>query len=551
MANELAYYIRLSEADEETGKIKDESESISNQRTLILKYITEHPEFDGWTIHEFADDGFSGTNGDRPNFQRMLDRIHAGSIQCVIVKDLSRFARNYIIVGEYLEQIFPMHGVRFIAINDGYDSKTSNSAADSMNVVLKSVLNAYYSKELSHKIRATINLKMQKQEYHGIPPFGYVYNEEKTHFVVDPDAAKIVRLMFDLALQGNSGVQIANFLNNHGIPTIGEYNQLQNKQLKTNIPLHEAPRWDSTKVVLLLRNPVYKGTLMLHKTTVIIPASRKTRKTEANEQYVYDNAHEAIVTAQEFDRVQELFPRQKRNAQRNIADYPLKNVVYCGLCKRTMLRYRVAKGTDRARYYCRSASLEDTPCTAKKHSEKDLEQIVLQALLPMLKIIQDTVGNKRSRQDQTQSMLSECQQEIRQALSLERKIKLEKLEIYEAYTIGNISIQTYKQKKNALSRDGKQLAEKLATLREQENALRNGILPANIAQLCDSAKEYRDATVLNKDMVNCFVERVNVYEDHYEIVWKFQDVWESIINKHPELKNTKEGKQKNDTIEQQ
>ncbi|MBE5956504.1 MAG: recombinase family protein [Lachnospiraceae bacterium] len=551
MANELAYYIRLSEADEETGRIKDESESISNQRTLILKYIKEHPEFDGWTVHEFADDGFSGTNGDRPNFQRMLDRIHAGSIQCVIVKDLSRFARNYIIVGEYLEQIFPMLGVRFIAINDGYDSKTTNSAADSMNVVLKSVLNAYYSKELSHKIRATINLKMQKQEYHGIPPFGYVYNEEKTHFVVDPDAAKIVRLMFDLALQGNSGLQIANFLNNHQIPTIGEYNQLQNKQPKTNIPLHEAPRWDSTKVVLLLRNPVYKGTLLLHKTTVIIPASKKIRKTKANEQYVYDDAHEAIVTPEEFDRVQELFPRQIRNPQRNTADFPLKNVVYCGSCKRTMLRYRVAKGTDRARYYCRSSSLENTPCTAKKHSEKDLEQIVLQALLPMLKLIHETVGSKRSRQDQTQSMLSECQHEIRQALSQERKIKLEKLEIYEAYTVGNISIQTYKQKKNALSRQGKQLAEKLSALREQENALKNGILPANIAQLCDSAKEYRDATILNKDMVNCFVERVNVYEDHYEIVWKFQDIWESIIKKHTEINNRKEGEQINGSIEQQ
>ena len=551
MANELAYYIRLSEADEETGKIKDESESISNQRTLILKYIKDHPEFDDWTIHEFADDGFSGTNGNRPNFQRMLDRIHAGSIQCVIVKDLSRFARNYIIVGEYLEQIFPLLGVRFIAINDGYDSKTSVSAADNMNVVLKSVLNAYYSKELSHKIRATINLKMQKKEYRGIPPFGYVYNEEKTHFVIDPEAAKIVRLIFDLALQGNSKLQIANFLNAHKIPTIGEYNQLQHNQLKTNIPVHELPHWDSIKVVLVLRNPVYKGTLLLHKTTVIVPASKKSRKTDASEQYVYDNAHEAIVTPEEFDKVQELFPHRSRKSQRNSSDYPLKNVVYCGSCKRSMYRYRVAKGTDRARYYCRSAPLEHTACTTKKHSERDLEQIVLQSLLPMLKSIHDTVGTKRSRQEQTQSMLSECQQEIRQVLSQERKLKLEKLEIYEAYTIGTLSVQSYKQKKNILSRQGKQLAEKLSSLREQENALNNGILPANVAQLCDSAKEYRDATILNREMVTSFVDRVYIFEDHYEIIWKFQDIWESILEKQLALKNQKEGEQDNGTIELQ
>ena len=103
MANELAYYIRLSLADEETGKVKDESESISNQRALILKYISDHPEFDGWKVHEFVDDGYSGTNGDRPAFQRMIERVHGGSIQCIIVKDLSRFARNYILLGEYVE----------------------------------------------------------------------------------------------------------------------------------------------------------------------------------------------------------------------------------------------------------------------------------------------------------------------------------------------------------------------------------------------------------------------------------------------------------------
>lgn len=541
MANELAYYIRLSEADEETGKIKDESESISNQRSLILKYINDHPEFDGWTIHEFADDGFTGTNGDRPNFQRMIDCVYDGSIQCVIVKDLSRFARNYIIVGEYLEQIFPLLGVRFIAINDGYDSQTSVSAADHMNVVLKSVLNAYYSKELSHKIRATINLKMQKKEYRGIPPFGYVYDNEHTHFVIDPEAAKIVRLIFDLALQGNSKLQIANFLNTHNIPTIAEYNQMQNNHPKTNIPMPEFPQWDNIKVILILRNPVYKGTLFLHKTTVIVPASNKQRKTEPEEQYIYENAHEAIVSAEEFERVQELFPKRTRKSPRNITDYPLKGIVYCGICKRSLYRYRVAKSEDHARYYCRSAKLEHTACTDKKYPEKELEQIVIQSLLPMLKTIHETIGNKRSRQDQTQTMLTECQQEIRQTTAQEKKIKLEKLEIYEAYTIGTLPIQSYKQKKNALSKQGKILAEKLSSLREQESALKKGLLPKNITQLCDSAKEYRFATVLNRDMVNAFVERIYTFPDHYEIVWKFQDIWENINDMQSEDVLEKEG----------
>ena len=529
MANELAYYIRLSEADEETGKIKDESESISNQRALILKYISDQSEFEGWTIREYVDDGFSGANDNRPAFQRMLERIHEGSIQCIIVKDLSRFARNYILLGEYMEHIFPLLGVRFIAINDGYDSKTTTSAADSMSVVLKSVLNAYYCKELSHKIRATAYLKMQTHEFLGIPPFGYVYNEDHTQYLIDPDAAMIVRHAFDLALSGKSRTEIANDLNANGYPTIAEYNQLQRKARKSNIPIPDLPRWDATKVVNLLRNPGYKGTLECRKTTGIIPSSHKTRKTDPSEQYVFDDSHEAIVTAEEFDQVQVRFPHQERKAPRKLNDYPLRSVVFCGVCKRAMHRYQLARGDDGARYYCRSAQLTNTPCTNTKYSEKELEQIILQSLLPMLQMIQASVGHRRSNQDQVQTMLGQCQQELREAGATEKKLRLEKLEIYEAYIAGTMSVQAFRRKKNELTRRGKVISERLTQLQDQEATLKNGILPKEVAQVYDSAKAYHTATTLNRDMVSSFVERLYVFEDHCEIVWKFRDVWEQIV----------------------
>ena len=143
MANNLAYYIRLSLADDDLGDSnKDESNSVKNQRDLILSYIDSHPEFKGWTVHEFIDDGFTGTNDDRPDFQRLIDLTWQGQIQCIIVKDHSRFARNYIITGNYLEQVFPLLGVRFIAINDNYDSARNQSVEDNMNLVLKSVRRA-------------------------------------------------------------------------------------------------------------------------------------------------------------------------------------------------------------------------------------------------------------------------------------------------------------------------------------------------------------------------------------------------------------------------
>lgn len=529
MANELAYYIRLSESDEETGKIKDESESISNQRALIVKYISDHSEFAGWTIREYVDDGFSGANDNRPAFQRMLERVHEGSIKCIIVKDLSRFARNYILLGEYMEQMFPLLGVRFIAINDGYDSKTTTSAADSMSVVLKSVLNAYYCKELSHKIRTTAYLKMQKHEFLGTPPFGYVYNEDHTQYLIDPDAAIIIRYAFDLALTGKSRTEIANDLNAHGYPTIAEYNQLQSKSKKSNVPIHELPRWDSTKVISLLRNPVYKGTLVCRKTTVLIPCSKKTRKTKPSEQYVFENSHEAIVTAEEFDQVQVRFPYQERKSPQKMNEFPLRSVVFCGVCKRAMYRYRIAKGDDGARYYCRSAQLANTSCTNKKYPEKELEQIVLQSLLPMLQMIKASVGHQCSNQNHVQTMLGQCQQELREADAMEKKLRLEKLEIYEAYIAGTLSVQAYRRKKNELTRRSKVVSERLAQLQDQEATLKNGILPKEVAQVYDSAKAHHTASALNRDMVSSFVERLYVFDDHCEIVWKFQDVWEQIV----------------------
>ena len=183
MPNNLAYYIRLSLADLDIGGTnKDESNSVKNQRDLILSYIDSHPEFQGWQIHEFVDDGYTGTNDDRPNFQRLIDLTRKGQIQCIIVKDLSRFARNYIITGNYLEQVFPFLGVRFIAINDNYDSASSQSVEDNMSVVLKSVLNTYYSKDLSRKITASFIQRMRQGTYKAAAPFGYIRRKEAIAF---------------------------------------------------------------------------------------------------------------------------------------------------------------------------------------------------------------------------------------------------------------------------------------------------------------------------------------------------------------------------------
>ena len=225
MANEIGCYIRLSHADDDLGEDQYESDSITNQRELIYRYLSAHPEFSGWRIHEFVDDGYSGTNENRPEFQRMINLTRHGQIKCIIVKDFSRFARNYITMGDYLEQIFPFLGVRFIAINDGYDSSITTNITDNMSMVLKSILNSYYSRDLSAKMFSCNTQRMKNGSFTGSPCFGYRMNPERTHFVIVPEAAEIVRFIFDLALAGKTRSEIVTILNDRNTPTPAEYNR--------------------------------------------------------------------------------------------------------------------------------------------------------------------------------------------------------------------------------------------------------------------------------------------------------------------------------------
>src|SRR5699024_5873733 len=149
-----------------------------------------HPEFSDWTVQEYVDDGYTGTNDDRPEFQRMIELVRQGMIQCIIVKDLSRFARNYIITGEYLEQVFPFLGVRFISITDHYDSASNTTVEDNMSVVLKSVLNAYYSKDLGRKIASSFHQRMRQGTFKSKAPYGYRRVEDQISYQLDPESSK-------------------------------------------------------------------------------------------------------------------------------------------------------------------------------------------------------------------------------------------------------------------------------------------------------------------------------------------------------------------------
>ncbi|MDO5408961.1 MAG: recombinase family protein [Lachnospiraceae bacterium] len=543
MNNNLACYIRLSLADGDLGAGKDESNSIKNQRELLLNYIRSHPEFQGWNIHEFVDDGYTGTNDDRPNFQRMIELAKDGQLQCIIVKDLSRFARNYVLCGDYLEQIFPFLGVRFIAVNDRYDSAKTTSVDDNMSMVLKSVLNAYYSKDISRKIFSSFTQRMKKGIYLGNTPYGYLPDHEHLRYAIDPEASQVVRKIFNLALSGKSKLQIAAALNSEGILPPGEYNRLNGKIHKNTRGIAASPIWEPNKIISILRNQAYMGDRIMRKQVPVIPGSKIRRKANASEQIIHRDAHEAIVTRKEFERVQELFPYRPNTKRSSTLEYTLKGVVRCGTCRRAMARSQSNK-----HYSCPHARMIDSPCPKKNYEVSEIEAIIFESLKPMLTMAV-AADNRRNKRKQSADWLTQCQKEIGTAEFTEKRIQQKKLDAYEDYSNQRISLKEYQKRKDSLNQQASENQKKLETLKEQELAFTSGLIPHEIQAVTDSSRKYLHSSSLTRDMVTTFVDSIYVYEDHYEIVWKFRDVWKQLEEREntPSTHSLQERMNPNDT----
>ena len=521
MPNELACYIRLSHADDDLDTDQYESASISNQRELIHRYISAHPEFAGWQIHEFVDDGYSGTTENRPEFQRMIRLTRQGRIQCIIVKDFSRFARNYVTMGDYLEQIFPYLGVRFISVNDCYDSAVSTNIADNMSMVLKSILNSYYSRDLSAKMFTCNTQRMKNGEFVGTPCYGYMLNQERNQIIIDPNAAPVVRQIYDLALSGKTRTEIVKILNDQCIATPAEYNRQRGEGRAVMVTSH--PLWDHVKVSRILREEAYTGKLVMRKYVKAAPCAKKRIKADPSQQFIREHNHEPIVSQEEFDRVQEMIPKRKGWNRQNQRQYPLKGLVRCGTCGKVMfLRQNKHIGM----LQCPESTLEHSVCPSKQYSYQEVEQTVLAAIKPFLKrIIQEEKKYSRSK---AADRASKCEDKIRQLQQEMKRLRQQKTLSYEQYVAGVITQEEYLHQKNEFGRQGQRLDDEISALKEQEAMLTLSTIPADLQQAADYAKTYLDCDALTREMAVSFVKAVCLFEDHIDIRWKFADLFEQL-----------------------
>lgn len=369
-----ACYARLSIEDKEQSK---ESESISGQKQIIRYFTDRHDEF--VIVDEYADDGYSGVNFDRPSFKRMMDDIKAGKVNCIIVKDLSRFARNYIDGGQYLEKLFPFMGVRFIALNDNYDSEGVYGQSDALMLPVKNILNDQYCRDISMKTRSLLDMKRKNGEFIGaFTPYGYVRDaERKNLLVIDEEAAGVVRYIFSLRMQGMGNHHIAEHLNERGILCPSEQKRSDGLNYVCGYTVRDKGRWSAKTIFRILTNEVYVGDLIQHRQGNPNYKVKKRINYGESDWIVIRNCHEPIIRREDFDTVQSLLKRNVRCSPGENIVSPLSGYVTCGSCGESMVRKLITTNGREYRYLVCSSHKNGHGCTSHCISEKKLEKAVL------------------------------------------------------------------------------------------------------------------------------------------------------------------------------
>ena len=374
---DAALYLRLSKDDVEEGGAKSESNSIANQRELLRSFVKSQPDIQIFDI--YVDDGYSGGNFDRPEFKRMTTDIEAGKVNCVIVKDLSRFGREYIEAGRWIEKTYPALNVRFISVTDQFDSKTADFSEKSFVVPIKNFVNESYCRDISGKVRSHQKIKREKGEFIGaFAPYGYCKDpENKNCLVIDSYAADIVRKIFSWKIDGFSLGAIAEKLNVRYVQSPKEYKKANGENYNSGFHSSDTPKWSAVQIKRILTNEVYIGNMVQGKQERISYKVKQRLDKPESEWVKVENTHPAIIRQSDFDVVQKLLQYDGRASKTLDSANFFSGFVFCGDCKTSMIRrVNQYKGKKKAFYICQTKN-KGGDCTRHSIPEEVLKRIVL------------------------------------------------------------------------------------------------------------------------------------------------------------------------------
>lgn len=519
-----AIYIRLSRDDGD----KLESNSVTYQREILQEHLKLHPDI---AIYDtYIDDGWSGTNFDRPGFIRMMEDIYAGHVNCVIVKDLSRFCRNASEGGQYLDNIFVRYRVRFIAINNGLDTASSNmnAATQLISVGVTNVINESVAATTSVNVRGTLNVNRQQGKFIGsFPTYGYLKDPNDHHkLIVDEQTAPIVRMIFEDYIRGCSIMGIAKKLNAMGIPNPSAYKR--SKGFKYRHPAGEKNDglWADNSVRRILRNEMYTGTMVQGKNTTISYKIKQCRAVPKENWIRVEGTHEAIIDRDTFEKAQALFNRHIRKPPRRNEVLLFSGLIRCGHCGRIMSKKTNRHSYGTYHYYrCTTHNKMDTSkCTSQSIRVDRIEKAVLVYLQTMVAVcveydqLLEKIRHSGSRKTESAAL----QKTLQQQRSEREKYHRTMLELYPDWKSGIITQEEYLSLKADLQAKIQTLDSSIDKLHQTIAQYADGMVQEN--DFLAHFRKYRNFTELTRPMLVELVREIRVYEGgRLEILLNFQD----------------------------
>lgn len=519
-------YMRLSVEDND----KLESDSIKNQRELLRAYAESHPELE--VVDEYVDDGYTGTNFDRPAFSRIMQDCEAGRINCIVVKDLSRLGRNFIGMGKLMERVFPQKGIRLIAINDNYDNAKENSAADDVVVPFKNLLNDSYSRDISTKIRSQLAVKCRRGEFIGnYAPYGYQKDETNhNHLVVDDYAASVVRDIFQWRMDGMSAQRIADKLNHSGVLSPSEYKRLAAGTYRSGFRSGEKAKWQATQIIRILTNEIYLGTMVQGKRQKVNYKVKKIRDVAPENWIRVRETHEAIITQQLFDTVQEVIKLDTCAGEGQETVHLFSGIVECGSCHQSMVRRMTSKNGKRYFYLHCSTYKNHGGCTSHIISESKLYDVVLKALQQEIAAISkiedrlheiDQIPRDQRKIKSFHNQIAMLEKEMEKYTELRRQL-------YEDMTSGIVDKEEYLEFNRTFTQKIEAAQDSQREARRQMELLLN----IEVSQLpwIEMFKKYQNLQELNRRILVELIEKIIVIDKTQIVIrFRFQEQIDSVL----------------------
>ena len=530
MVWKAALYIRLSREDGD----KAESYSITSQREILKEYLKIHPDIELYDY--YIDDGWSGTNFDRPGFTRMMDDIYSGKVNCVIVKDLSRFGRNYTDAGNYLDNVFVRYRVRFIALNNGLDTASGNmnAAMQCISVGVTNVINESLAATTSVNVRATLNVNRQQGKFIGsFPSYGFLKDPNDHHkLIIDEETAPIIRLIYEKFISGESIIGITKDLNEMGLPNPSMYKKIKGLNYKHPTGRSNDGLWHDSSVRRILQNQMYIGNMVQGINTTMSYKIKQCRSIPKDDWIIVENTHEPIIDKNTFELAQSLFNKNiRKSPQKKNVDL-FSGLVRCADCKRVMNKKTNTHSYGTYRYYrcVTSRKMKKSACSNHTIRIDRLEQTVLITIQKMIETaicideLLEKINNSPKRKKESDHLKKNIETYLEEREKTQRIIA----DLYPDWKNNIISQEEYVFLKAELNDKLKTLDQKIEALKKSADEFAQGANGDN--DFIAHFKKYGNINQLTRSLLIELVEEIFIHEGgNVEIVFKFKDAYQQAL----------------------